>query len=849
MLKFLKKAFDPNIKELKELERIVEAVNAQADSARNSTDEQLMARTGEFRKRLLDGESLDDLLPEAFATVREASKRTLGLYHYDVQIMGGAVLHSGKIAEMKTGEGKTLVATLAGYLNALAGTGVHVVTVNDYLAKRDAEWMSPIYNFLGMNVGVIVHGLNNAERREAYSADVTYGTNNEFGFDYLRDNMVQKEIQMVQRGHHFAIVDEVDSILVDEARTPLIISSQAEESTDKYVAFARVAASLKNEEDYIVDEKAKTVAITEEGVARVEKIVKVDNLYDEKYMDLVQHLNAALKAKSLMFIDRDYIIKDGEIVIVDEFTGRLMFGRRYSDGLHQAIEAKESVKVQNESTTMATITFQNYFRMYTKLSGMTGTAATEEAEFISIYNLPVVVIPTAKPMIRADYPDVIYKKQEYKLKAIIDEICECYERKQPILVGTVSVDKSEKLSAMLSRRGVPHNVLNAKNHEKEAEIIKLAGQVGAVTIATNMAGRGTDIVLGEGAVELGGLYVLGTERHESRRIDNQLRGRSGRQGDPGTSRFYVAMDDDLMRLFGGEAITNIMNRLGWKDEDAIDHPQLSKSIESAQKHVEAHHFEARKHVLEYDNVMNKQREAMYHLRSGILRGSDLKEHAMEQIDTLSEGTIRTYVDEKMTKDYWDIPNLAEHMSTIIPVPLDELKEKLSTPSTFEGLKDVVVEMFISFYKAREEMITSERMRELERSIMLYLIDSKWIEHLQSMDYLKEGIGLRAYGQKDPLMEYKREAYEMFNDLQRSIAEDFIKYVLTVKIRIATEGSDEEQRQVTDAPMRNVYKTVTNRETGADPRMPQKREGEKIGRNDPCPCGSGKKYKKCCGQNE
>lgn len=872
---FLKKMFDSNAKELRELEKIVAAVNARAEDAAKASDEELAARTIEFKNRLENGESLDDLLPEAFATVREASKRTLGLYHYDVQIIGGAVLHQGKIAEMKTGEGKTLVATLAAYSNAISGKGVHVITVNDYLAKRDAEWMGPIYRFLGMDVGVIVHGITNEERAAAYRADITYGTNNEFGFDYLRDNMVSSFSQRVQRGHNFAIVDEVDSILIDEARTPLIISGQAEESTYKYTVFAQIASRLVAEEDYNVDEKAKTVAITEDGVAKVEKMLNVENLYDEKYMELVQHLNASLRAKALMFKDRDYIIKDGEVVIVDEFTGRLMFGRRYSDGLHQAIEAKEGVKVQNESTTMATITFQNYFRMYDKLSGMTGTAATEEEEFIKIYNLPVVQIPTAKPVIRVDNPDVVYKTQDAKYKAIVEEICDCYARKQPVLVGTVSVEKSEKLSSMITKRGIPHKVLNAKYHEKEAEIIKMAGQAGAVTIATNMAGRGTDIVLGEGAAECGGLHVIGTERHESRRIDNQLRGRSGRQGDPGSSRFYVALDDDLMRLFGGETITKIMNNLGWKDDEAIEHPQITKSIESAQKRVEAQHFDTRKHVLEYDDVMNKQRVTMYGLRDEVLSGENLKEKAMELIDTLTTATLKAYADEKMTAEHWDLDGLAEHIASIIFVKPEEVKEKIEGKN-FEELTETIRQMFVEGYENKEKLIGPARMRDLERAVMLHMIDTKWIEHLQAMEYLKEGINLRAYGQKDPLIEYRKEAFEMFNELQRSVAEDFIKFMFAVRIEMKPQPQPGQQQVASDvqndvdgqqtaqsvpkaeepapaprimgAPLRSKYKMITNRDE-AGPVKPVKRDKEKVGRNDPCPCGSGKKYKKCCGAED
>ena len=621
---------------------------------RSATDDELRARTGKFKGRIERGEPLDSVLPEAFATAREVAKRTIGLYPYDVQVMGGIVLHEGKIAEMKTGEGKTLVATMPTYLNALEGQGVHIVTVNDYLARRDAEWMGPIYNALGLTVGVIVHDQQGAARKDAYMADITYGTNNEFGFDYLRDNMVTSMDSRVQRGHNYAIVDEVDSILIDEARTPLIISGQAEESTEKYFVFARIAQSLKEEEDYTIDEKAKTVAITESGVAKVERWLGVSNLYDEENIEFTHHINAALRAKSLMRRDRDYIVKDNEVIIVDEFTGRLMIGRRYSDGLHQAIEAKEDVHVQRESQTLATITFQNYFRMYGKLAGMTGTAATEENEFIKIYNLPVVQIPTAKPMIREDLPDAVYKTEKGKFQAVVEEICERHAAGQPLLVGTVSIEKSELLSSMLARRGVPHQVLNAKNHEKEAEIVKLAGQSGTVTIATNMAGRGTDIVLGPDVPKLGGLHVIGTERHESRRIDNQLRGRSGRQGDPGSSRFYVSLEDDLMRLFGGEYISGMMEHFGWSEDEAIEHQTLTRAIERAQQKVEGRNFEIRRQVLEYDDVMNKQREAIYARRAAILEGTDLRDQAVELIGTLVEGLIRAYADEKLSQGEWDL---------------------------------------------------------------------------------------------------------------------------------------------------------------------------------------------------
>ena len=861
MLNLFKRMFDVNAKDVRELEARLSAVSALAPEAEEATDEQLLARTSEFRNRIDRGESVDSLLPEAFATAREVARRQLGLYPYDVQVMGGMVLHQGKIAEMKTGEGKTLVATMPAYLNALEGRGVHIVTVNDYLARRDAEWMGPVYRALGLSVGSILHDLDASARRQAYGSDITYGTNNEFGFDYLRDNMATSADQQVQRGHNYAIVDEVDSILIDEARTPLIISGQAEESTEKYFVFARIADSLKQEQDYTVDEKANSVALTESGVSRVERWLGVDNLFDEANIELTHHINAALRAKALMRRDRDYIVKEDEVIIVDEFTGRLMFGRRYSDGLHQAIEAKENVRVQRESQTLATITFQNYFRMYAKLAGMTGTAATEENEFIKIYNLHVVQVPTAKPMIRQDLPDIVYKTERAKFNAVVEEICERHATGQPVLVGTVSIEKSERVSEMLTRRGVPHQVLNAKHHEREAEIIKLAGQPGTVTIATNMAGRGTDIVLGPGVPDLGGLHVLGTERHESRRIDNQLRGRSGRQGDPGSSRFYVSLEDDLMRLFGGEFISGMMDRLGWAEDDPIEHPQLTRAIQRAQEKVEGRNFDIRRQVLEYDDVMNKQREAIYARRDAIMRGTDLRQQAMELLSVVAEGVVTAHADEKLASSEWDLAGLSAEIASILAL---RAKPDLSgyAQRSWADLHDGVMGMFRSAYEQKEAAVGSERLRELERAIMLYMIDSKWVDHLQAMDMLREGIGLRAYGQMDPLVEYKRESFLMFNDLLKSVGEDFVRYLLRVQVRNVSEsGEDEEgdraresvgtrapaqaQAQV-DGPRRPKYTVTTNREDGGSSRQPQKRAVKKVGRNDPCPCGSGKKYKKCCG---
>ncbi|OPZ64207.1 MAG: preprotein translocase subunit SecA [Firmicutes bacterium ADurb.Bin506] len=843
MFGFIKRMFDYNEKETRALRAFVERVNALAPEAERASDVDLAARTPVLRERIEKGESLDSILPEAFATVREAAKRVIGLYPYDVQVMGGIVLHQGKIAEMKTGEGKTLVATMPSYLNGLTGKGVHIVTVNDYLARRDSEWMGPVLRSLGLSVGVIVHDLEPPARRAAYACDVTYGTNNEFGFDYLRDNMAPSLEMQVQRGHHYAIVDEVDSILIDEARTPLIISGQADESTDKYALFARLAENMQQEQDYTVDEKARTVAMTEDGVAKVERWLRVDNLYDEANMELTHHINAALKAKALMRRDRDYIVKDDEVIIVDEFTGRLMFGRRYSDGLHQAIEAKEGVKVQHESQTLATITFQNYFRMYSKLSGMTGTAATEEAEFIKIYGLSVVQVPTAKPMIREDLPDMVFKTQRGKFTAVVNEIVERHAKGQPVLVGTVSIEKSELLSDMLSKRGVHHQVLNAKHHEREAEIIKLAGQRGAVTIATNMAGRGTDIVLGEGVATLGGLHVIGTERHESRRIDNQLRGRSGRQGDPGSSRFYVALEDDLMRLFGGEWISAMMKRLGWGDDDPIEHSRLTAAIRRAQEKVEARNFDIRKQVLEYDDVMNKQREAIYARRGAILRGENLKQLALDTIASVAQGIVKAHADEKMSSSEWNIDALEREVGALLNMrgPAKVYREGMSWRDLVQAVDDLIK----GAHASRETMLGNDRMRDLERAIMLYLIDTKWVDHLQAMDMLREGIGLRAYGQQDPLVEYKRESFGMFSDLLQSIGEDFVSYMLRVQIRERRADDGGAPRAATPAQA-SRSRITTNQPTTDSGHTPVKNKGAKVGRNDPCPCGSGKKYKKCCG---
>ncbi len=847
MFEAIKKLFDHNERELRRLRQIAAKFEALRDEMVRLSDEELAGKTPIFRSRLEQGESLDDLLPEAFAVVREAARRTVEMEPFPVQIMGGIVLHEGKIAEMKTGEGKTLVATMPVYLNALTGRGVHVVTVNDYLAKRDAQWMGEIYKFLGLSVGVIVHGLNFDQRKEAYNADVTYGTNNEFGFDYLRDNMVFEKEQMVQRHLAYAIVDEVDSILIDEARTPLIISGPSEESVDEYYRFAKLIPRLKPEEDYTVDEKAHSAVLTEAGVAKMEKWLGVENLFEGEHVQLTHYLNQALKAHTLMKRDRDYVVKDGQVIIVDEFTGRLMFGRRYSDGLHQAIEAKEGVKIERESQTLATITFQNYFRMYDKLAGMTGTAATEEEEFRKIYGLDVVVVPTHKPMIRKDFPDVIYKTEKAKFEAVVEEIQSCYERGQPTLVGTISIEKSELLSKMLKKKGIPHEVLNAKHHEREAEIVALAGQRKAVTIATNMAGRGTDIVLGEGVKELGGLHIIGTERHESRRIDNQLRGRSGRQGDPGSSRFYVSLEDDLMRLFGSERISSIMERFGWEEHQPIEHPYITRSIENAQKRVEAHNFQIRKQVLEYDNVMNKQREVIYRQRRQVLEGENLEESIKALIEEAAERIILQYCDPSVHPDEWDLESLLFQLDQLVGREHFAKRKEQYLGLPGDALKEELLGEVGELYQKKEEEIGSDNLRQIERYILLQVVDRKWMEHLRNMDELKEGIGLRAYGQRNPLQEYQLEAYYMFNDMMAGIGDEVTRYLFRVTL------IPQEPRR----SRRDVAKLSTNRaaggSTGVMAMAAQQDQAQtpirvkKIGRNDPCPCGSGKKYKKCCGR--
>lgn len=777
-------------REIKKMRAIVDEINGLEPSLSGLSDSSLAAKTQEFKKRLADGETLDDILPEAFAVVREASKRVLGMRHFDVQLIGGITLHRGNIAEMRTGEGKTLVATLPVYLNALTGKGVHVVTVNDYLAKRDSEWMGKLYRALGLSVGLIVANLDYNQRKLAYASDITYGTNNEFGFDYLRDNMVIHAEQMVQRPLNYAIIDEVDSILIDEARTPLIISGPGERSTDSYYTLAKVVPQLVAGEDYTIDEKQKTIAPTESGIAKVEKMLKIENLYDSANLELNHLLNASLRAYAMMHRDKDYVVKDGQVVIVDEFTGRLMFGRRYSDGLHQAIEAKEGLKVERESQTLASITFQNYFRMYEKLAGMTGTAKTEEQEFNNIYGLEVYEIPPNKPLLRKDLPDLIFKTKKAKYKAVVKDVVERHKKGQPVLVGTTSITQSEQLSDMLLKSGVPHNVLNAKHHEKEAEIVANAGQRGMVTIATNMAGRGTDISLGEGVAELGGLHILGTERHESRRIDNQLRGRSGRQGDPGSSQFFLSLEDDLMRIFGADNISGMMDKLGMEEDEPIEHSLITKSIERAQKKVENHNFNIRKYILEYDDVMNQQREVLYDQRRKILGNESLRDTIMEMVDSLVIKAMNQYADEKLYPEEWDYEGLLKHLELFFLEPGQFTVAEMEDLGRGE-LQERLLAIAHEEYDKREQLIGEANMRELEKAVMLKVVDSKWMEHLDSMDMLREGIGLRAYGQKNPLVEYKFEAYDMFEAMIEAIQEDTIMYLYRIRIELNDNVIEEE----------------------------------------------------------
>ena len=835
---------DNNDKEVKRLRAKVDEINGFEEGLKNLSDSSLARCTDKFRDRLAEGETLDDILPEAFAVVREASRRILGMRHFDVQMMGGICLHEGKIAEMRTGEGKTLVATLPTYLNALTGKGVHIVTVNDYLAKRDSIEMGRLYNFLGLSVGLVRHDMDFPERKYAYSCDITFGTNNEFGFDYLRDNMVVDMKQMVQRELNYAIVDEVDSILVDEAITPLIISGPGTKPTETYVRMAKAVNVLQEGVDYTVDEKAKTVAPADTAIPKIEKALGIKNMYDPENMEMSHCFMAALRAKALMKRDRDYVVKDGEIIIVDEFTGRLMQGRRYSDGLHQAIEAKEGLEVQRESQTLASITFQNYFRMYNKLSGMTGTAKTEEDEFLKIYKLPVIVIPTNRPIARIDHPDVIYKTKRAKYKAVANDVEAIHQKGQPVLIGTTSITQSEELSRILSQRNIPHNVLNAKFHEQEAEIIADAGQKSAVTIATNMAGRGTDIKLGEGVPELGGLFIVGTERHESRRIDNQLRGRAGRQGDPGESRFYLSLEDDLLRLFGSDNIAHIMDRLGMGEDDPIEHKLITRSIENAQKKVEGRNFDMRKHVLEYDDVMNQQREVIYGERRKVLLGDNLREHILGMLGGIIEAQMNQYANEKLYPEEWSLENLITDAEGIY-APKGRMKLEELEDMSRDELQDFLTQVAEESYTQREQLFGEDNMRELEKIIMLRVVDNRWMEHLDRMDMLREGIGLLAYGQRQPLVEYKIRGHEMFNQMIASIQNDIASLIFRVNIitREQQEAMERENQQRMAAAKANHGDDFQE-----NVKQPVK-NGEKIGRNDPCPCGSGKKYKNCCGKNK
>lgn len=798
--KFFDRLFNgSNEKEIKKIRKIVEQqINPLEDGLKKLSDSSLANKTNEFKARLAKGETLDDILPEAFAVIREASRRVLGMRHFDTQLIGGIILHRGNIAEMCTGEGKTLVATAPVYLNALEGKGVHVITVNDYLAKRDSEWMGQVYKFLGLSVGLIIHDLDFNQRKIAYNSDITYGTNNEFGFDYLRDNMVTSLDQMVQRPLHYCLIDEVDSILIDEARTPLIISGPGQKSTDAYYTVAKLVLQLKKEEDYTIDEKQKTVAPTEAGVAKMEKLLHVENLYDAENLELNHLFTQALRAQTMMTRDKDYVVKDGEVVIVDEFTGRLMYGRRYSDGLHQAIEAKEGLEVQRESQTLATITFQNYFRMYDKLAGMTGTAKTEEQEFIKIYGLPVLQVPTNKPIQRKDLPDVIFKNKRGKYKAVVREVERRHATGQPMLIGTTSIEQSEELSHMLDQANIPHSVLNAKYHEREAAIVALAGQKGAVTIATNMAGRGTDISLGEGVAELGGLAIIGTERHESRRIDNQLRGRAGRQGDPGSSQFFLSLEDDLLRIFGGDSIKSFMEKMGLEEDEPINSRMVSNAIQKAQKRVEARNFDIRKYVLEYDDVMNQQRKVVYDQRRKILEGEDMKDQILSMVDHIIEKGMETYADPKLYPEEWDFAGLLKYAEKYFLAPGDLKLEEIEDMSR-EEVEDKLKTIAHETYNAREESIGSPMMRELEKAVMLKVVDSKWMEHLDDMDMLKEGISLRSYGQRNPIVEYKVEAFDIFEEMQQAMMETIILYLYHIQIRFTTDPEEGAHLEKPEAP--------------------------------------------------
>ncbi len=845
-------------RELKRIQPIVDKIESYDEAMQKLSDEELKAKTNEFKERLSQGETLDDILPEAYAVCREAGARVLNMKHFRVQLIGGIILHNGRIAEMRTGEGKTLVGTLPVYLNALDGKGVHVVTVNDYLAKRDSEWMGELYTFLGLSVGCILSNMDNSERREAYNCDITYGTNNEFGFDYLRDNMVLYAEEMVQRDLNYAVIDEVDSVLIDEARTPLIISGQGSKSTHLYKAadiFVRrlqkgkllgeetamstlMREEIEEEGDFIVDEKQKTVTLTQDGVRKAEQYFGLENLADPENMDIQHHISIALKAHNLMHIEKDYIVnEEGEIVIVDEFTGRLMDGRRYSDGLHQAIEAKEGVEVKKESQTLATITFQNYFNKYIKKAGMTGTALTEEAEFRDIYGMDVIVIPTNMPIQRKDLPDIVYKTEEAKFAAVIEDIKEAHSTGQPVLVGTVNIDTSELLSKLLKREGVKHQVLNAKYHAKEAEIIAEAGKKGAVTIATNMAGRGTDIKLEQGVQELGGLKIIGTERHESRRIDNQLRGRSGRQGDPGVSRFYLALEDDLMRLFTPEATLKMFDALGLPDDEPIEHKILTKAIERAQKKVEGNNFGVRKHLLEYDKIMNEQREIIYAERFKVLKNENLRDKVVEMAKSVIDKVVDNCTNGIEYAEEWDIISMMEHLRTIIPIEDVKFTKEEQEALTVNSLKELLYEKAENLYKAREQEI-GEQLREIERVILLKVIDQKWMDHLDNMEQMKQGINLQAYGQRDPLVEYRFLSFDIFEEMIENIQEETVKALYHVRIVV----NKEIKRERVAEPIATNH---SDESLGAKPTV---KKG-KVGRNDPCPCGSGKKYKQCCGKNE
>jgi len=834
-----------NDRVLKQIRPLVSRINALEETVLPLDDASLAALTVAYKERLAKGEPLDDLLPEAFATIREAAKRVLGERHYDVQLVGGIILHQGKIAEMKTGEGKTLTSTLPVYLNGLTGKGVHLVTVNDYLASRDAEWMGKVYSFLGMSVGKIIHAMDDDARRAAYAADITYGTNNEFGFDYLRDNMKFELSDFCQRGFNYAIVDEVDSILIDEARTPLIISGPADISTDLYKNVDRVISRFHKDEHYTVDEKSRQVALNDEGVALGEELLEVENLYDPSSIEKLHHLNQALKAHVLFQRDVDYIVSNGEVVIVDEFTGRTMEGRRYSDGLHQALEAKEKVKIEKENQTLASITFQNYFRMYNKLAGMTGTADTEAPEFKKIYNLDVVVMPTNQPMVRDDYADVIYKNEAAKYRAVIREIKQLHEAGRPVLVGTISIDVSEKISAMLKKDKIEHEVLNAKQHDREAEIIALAGQFGRVTIATNMAGRGTDIKLGEGVVEVGGLHILGTSRHESRRIDNQLRGRSGRQGDPGSSRFFLSLEDDLLRIFGSGRITGIMEKLGMEEDEPIEHTMISKAIENAQRKVEGHNFDIRKHLLEYDDVMNKQREIIYRQRHEVLEDENVAGVIQDMIAELAEEVVGEVAQERTDSEAWDWKMFEDRLLEIFNIPSgwsEEERKGLKTDSLLEKTLALVQQAYL----AQDERNGAETQRQLEKLLLLQMVDTHWKEHLLSMDHLKEGIGLRGYGQKNPLNEYKKEGYQLFTSVIHTVKVQTVANLMRVRVVDPEEVErleEERRRRYEQEMLLNKGPSVEE----ARHKQPVRRDADKVGRNADCPCGSGKKYKKCHGR--